>query len=188
MLPVADGSDHGGSLRNPAAWNNVFGFRPSYGRVPAQGLDVFYAYMGVQGPMARTVPDLAMLLSVQAGYDPRLPLSNRQDPAQFAGDLRRDFKGTRIAWSGDFGGASAIRAGVLDLCRSALKTFEALGCIVEEATPDFPIEKVWQNWRTLRAWQTGICSQGSLQRPGQARADEAGSDIRGRERPKALGV
>ena len=87
MLPVADGSDHGGSLRNPAAWNNVFGFRPSYGRVPAQGLDVFYAYMGVQGPMARNVPDLAMLLSVQAGYDPRLPLSNRQDPAQFAGDL-----------------------------------------------------------------------------------------------------
>ena len=105
MLPIADGSDHRGSLRNPAAWNNVFGFRPSYGRVPAQGLDVFYAYMGVQGPMARNVPDLAMLLSVQAGHDPRLPLSNRQDPAQFAGDLRRDFKGTRIAWSGDFGGA-----------------------------------------------------------------------------------
>ena len=67
LLPVADGSDHGGSLRNPAAFNNVFGFRTSYGRVPAQGLDVFYAYMGVQGPMARTVPDLAMLLSVQAG-------------------------------------------------------------------------------------------------------------------------
>ncbi len=156
MLPVADGSDHGGSLRNPAAWNNVFGFRPSYGRVPAQGLDVFYAYMGVQGPMARNVPDLAMLLSVQAGHDPRLPLSNRQDPAQFAGDLRRDFKGVRIAWSGDFGGAIPFEPGVLELCRSALKTFEALGCIVEEAWPDFPIEQVWQNWRTLRAWQTGV--------------------------------
>src|ERR1700742_4665780 len=85
MLPVADGSDHGGSLRNPAAWNNVFGFRTSYGRVPSQGLDMFYAWMGVQGPMARSVPDLAMLLSVQAGYDARVPLSNRQDPSQFAG-------------------------------------------------------------------------------------------------------
>jgi amidase len=155
MLPVADGSDHGGSLRNPAAFNNVFGFRPSYGRVPAQGLDVFYAYMGVQGPMARTVPDLAMLLSVQAGYDPRLPLSNRQDPAQFAQSLRRDFKGVRIAWSGDFGGALPFEPGVLELCKASLRTFEALGCTVEEARPDFPIDRVWQNWRILRAWQVG---------------------------------
>ena len=98
MLPVADGSDHGGSLRNPAAFNNVFGFRPSYGRVPAQGLDVFYAAMGVAGPMARTVPDLAMLLSVQAGYDLRMPLSYRQEPVQFAEPLKRDFKDARIAW------------------------------------------------------------------------------------------
>jgi amidase len=155
MLPVADGSDHGGSLRNPAAFNNVFGFRPSYGRVPAQGLDVFYAAMGVQGPMARTVPDLAMLLSVQAGYDPRLPLSNRQDPAQFASPLKRDFKGTRIAWLGDFGGHLPFEDGILDLCKSALKVFEALGCTVEEAMPDYPVERVWQNWKTLRAWQAG---------------------------------
>jgi amidase len=155
MLPVADGTDHGGSLRNPAAWNNVFGFRPSYGRVPAQSPDVFYAYMGVAGPMARNVPDLAMLLSVQAGYDPRMPLSNRQDPAAFAGDLRRDFKGARIAWSGDFGGKIPFEPGVLELCRTALKTFEALGCHVEEAWPDYPMEAVWQNWRVLRAWQTG---------------------------------
>jgi amidase len=155
MLAVADGTDHGGSLRNPAAWNNVFGLRPSYGRVPAQTPDAFYAYMGVAGPMARSVPDLAMLLSVQAGYDPRMPLSNRQDPAAFAGDLRRDFKGARIAWSGDFGGAIPFEPGVLDLCRSALKTFEELGCAVEEAWPDYPIDAVWANWRTLRAWQTG---------------------------------
>ncbi len=155
MLPVADGSDHGGSLRNPAAWNNVFGFRTSYGRVPAQGLDVFYAYMGVQGPMARSVPDLAMLLSVQAGYDARLPLSNRQEPSQFAGSLKRDFKGARIAWSGNFGGHIPFEPGVLDLCKGALKTFEALGCTVEEAWPDYPIERVWSNWRILRAWQSG---------------------------------
>lgn len=155
MLPVADGSDHGGSLRNPAAWNNIFGFRTSYGRVPSQGLDVFYAWMGVQGPLARTVPDLAMLLSVQAGYDPRLPLSNRQDPAQFAQDLKRDFKGVRIAWGGDYGGYLPTEAGLLDLCKSALKGFEAIGCVVEEAWPDYPVERVWQNWRTLRAWQAG---------------------------------
>ena len=70
----------GGSLRNPAAYNNMFGFRPSFGRVPANALDVFYAIMGTPGPMARNVPDLAALLSVQAGYDPRAPLSNRQIP------------------------------------------------------------------------------------------------------------
>jgi amidase len=155
MLPVADGSDHGGSLRNPAAWNNVFGFRTSYGRVPSQGLDVFYALMGVQGPMARTVPDLAMLLSVQAGYDPRLPLSNRQEPSQFTEPLKRDFKGTRIAWLGDFGGYLPFEDGVLDLCRQALKVFEDIGCTVEEARPDYPIEQVWTNWRILRAWQAG---------------------------------
>lgn len=155
MLPVADGSDHAGSLRNPAAFNNVFGFRPSYGRVPAQGLDVFYAWMGVQGPMARTVPDLAMLLSVQAGYDARLPLSNRQDPQQFAVPLERDFRGTRVAWLGDFRGALPFEPGVLDLCRSALRTFEELGCIVEEAWPDYPVQRVWDNWRILRAWQAG---------------------------------
>ena len=138
MLPVADGTDHGGSLRNPAAYNNVFGFRPSFGRVPANALDAFYAIMGTPGPMARNVPDLAALLSVQAGYDPRAPLSNRQDPAQFAGPLKRDFKGARIAWAGDFGGHLPFEPGILDLCKAALKVFESLGCTVEEATPDYP--------------------------------------------------
>jgi amidase len=155
MVPVADGSDHGGSLRNPAAFNNVFGFRTSYGRVPSQGLDMFYAWMGVQGPMARNVPDLAMLLSVQAGYDPRMPLSNRQDPAQFARSLARDFRGARIAWSGDFDGLMPFEPGVIELCKTALTAFEALGCTVEEAWPDYPIDRVFPTWRKLRAWQTG---------------------------------
>jgi amidase len=160
MLPVADGTDHGGSLRNPAVFNNVFGFRTSYGRVPAQGQDVFYAWMSVAGPMARNIPDLAMLLAVQAGYDARMPLSNRQDTAQFAQSLKRDFKGTRIAWPGDFGGAIPFEPGVLELCKSALKAFEALGCTVEEAWPDFPIERVFPTWRTLRAWQAGTNLKG----------------------------
>ena len=104
MVPVADGSDHGGSLRNPAAFNNVFGFRTSSGRVPSQFYEVFIPSISVHGPMARTVPELAMFLSVIAGYDARAPLSIRQDPAEFAGPLERDFKGTRIGWVGDFGG------------------------------------------------------------------------------------
>ena len=155
MLPVADGTDHGGSLRNPAAYNNIFGFRPSFGRVPAQQLDGFYAVMGTPGPMARNVPDLAMLLSVQAGYDPRAPLSNEQDPKAFAGPLKRDFKGVRVAWAGDFGGRIPYDLGVADLCKAALKIFESLGCTVEEAVPDYAIDKVWDNWKTLRAWQSG---------------------------------
>jgi amidase len=154
MLPVADGSDHGGSLRNPAAFNNVFGFRTSYGRVPSEGRDVFTPAMGVIGPMARSVPDLAMLLSVQAGFDPRLPLSINEDPRIFTASLEREFRGTRIAWLGDFGGYLPFEPGVLDLCRTALKAFEALGCVVEEVLPEYPIERVWQNWLKLRAWQT----------------------------------
>src|ERR1700674_2428119 len=95
MLPVADGSDHAGSLRNPAGWNNVFGFRTSYGRVPSDGRDAFMLSMGVLGPMARNVPDLALLLSVQAGYDARVPLSIGGDGSEFQAPLERDFKGTR---------------------------------------------------------------------------------------------
>lgn len=96
MLPVADGSDYMGSLRNPPAYNNVFGLRPSYGRIPALK-DVFLPTMSVNGPIARTVPDLAMLLSVQAGYDPRVPFSIRQDAEIFTRSLKRDFKGVRVA-------------------------------------------------------------------------------------------
>ena len=156
MVPVADGSDNGGSLRNPVAWNNVFGFRTSFGRVPSLFNEVFMPPISVNGPMARTVPDLAMLLSVIAGYDPRAPLSIRQDPAEFAGPLVRDFKGTRIGWAGDFGGRIPFDPGVLELCASTLKVFESLGCIVESAIPDYPIEPVWNSWCKIRAWQIAV--------------------------------
>lgn len=155
MVPVADGGDHGGSLRNPAAFNNVFGFRTSFGRVPSNTFEVFTASLSVHGPMARTVPDLAMLLSAIAGYDSRVPLSIRQDPAVFAQPLERDFKGVRIAWLGDFRGYLPFDPGVLELCKTALKVFESIGCIVDEAIPDYPVERVWQNWLKLRAWQVG---------------------------------
>ena len=143
MLPLADGTDYAGSLRNPAGWNNVFGFRTSIGRVPVDGRDALMPAMGVIGPMARNVPDLALMLSVQAGYDARAPLSIAGDGAAFRGPLERDFKGTRIAWTGDYGGYIPYEPGVLELCKSALKTFEAMGCIVDEARPDFSMEALW---------------------------------------------
>ena len=155
MMCVADGGDHGGSLRNPAAFNNVFGFRTSLGCVPIEHPAAFMPSLSVAGPMARTVPDLALLLSVQAGYDARAPLSSREDPARFTLPLERDFKGTRVAWMGDFGGYLPFEPGVLELCESAMKVFERLGCIVESATPDFPIERVWRAWLKLRASQVG---------------------------------
>ena len=156
MLPVADGGDYGGSLRNPAGWNNVFALRPSIGRVPANARDLWLPSMGVLGPMARSVPDLALLLGVQAGYDARAPLSlDAGDLALAELDLARDFRGTRIAWSGDLGGAVPFEPGVLETCAGALRTFEDMGCVVDEANPDFSIESVWRAWVTLRAWQGG---------------------------------
>ena len=153
MLPVADGSDMMGSLRNPAGWNNVFGFRPSWGRVPfGPTSEVFYQQLGYEGPMARTVADLAMLLSVQAGYDTRTPLSLDQDPAQFTRPLQRDFKGTRIGWMGDFNGYLPTEPGVMDVCKDALRHFAAIGCSVEEVQPDFAPDRLWRTWLTLRGF------------------------------------
>jgi len=155
MLPVADGSDYGGSLRNPAGWNGVYGFRTSIGRVPSEARDSWLPSMGVVGPMARNVTDLAMLLSVQAGFDARAPLSLDGDGAVFAQRLEHDFKGKRIAWGRDFNGHTPCEPGVLELCGTALKTFESLGCSVEEAVPEFDIESVWQALIRLRGWQQG---------------------------------
>jgi amidase len=155
MLPLADGSDYGGSLRNPAGWNNVFGFHTSIGRVPVHVREDWLPSMGVTGPMARTVRDLALLLSIQAGYDPRAPLSMESGGAQFLGSIEGDPKGKRIAWAGDFGGFAPYEPGVLETCEAALKTFESLGCTVETAFPDYPLEKVWRAFVRLRAWQSG---------------------------------
>jgi len=167
MIPVADGSDNGGSLRNPAAWNNVFGFRTSFGRVPSQFYEVFIPPVSVHGPMARTVPDPAMFLSVIAGYDARTPLSIRQDPAEFTGPLDRDFKGARIGWVGDFGGQIPFDPGVLELCEGSLKVFEGLGCSVETAMPDYLLEPVWQSWLTIRGWKIAAEFRASYPDPAQ---------------------
>jgi len=150
MLPVADGSDMMGSLRNPAGFNNVFGFRASYGRVPSLGSELFLHTLSVEGPMGRSIPDVAMLLSVMAGTDPRAPFSIEQDSAIFAQSLKRDFRGTRIAWLGNFDGYLEMQPGILELCQKSFPAFESAGCIVEPARPDFSMEQLWSAWLTLR--------------------------------------
>jgi amidase len=154
MVPLADGTDYGGSLRNPAGWNNVFGFRTSIGLVPTDGPDVWLPSIGVTGPMARTMADLAMLLSVQAGHDARAPLSIDADSG-LTGRTEADLKGKRIAWAGDFKGYTPYEDGVLDVCREALNRFESIGCTVEEAVPDYPPDEVWRAFMQIRSWQTG---------------------------------
>jgi amidase len=156
MVPVADGSDYGGSLRNPAGWNNVFGFRTSIGRIPNDARDAWLPSMSVTGPMARNVTDLAMLLSVQAGFDAGAPLSLEGHGTSFQRRLEQDLKGKRIAWGGDFKGHTPCESGVLEVGRTAVKTFESLGCIVEESVPDFDFEAVWQAVMRLRGWQQGV--------------------------------
>ncbi|MGT2486899.1 amidase [Methylobacterium oryzae CBMB20] len=151
MQPVADGSDHAGSLRNPPAFNNCYGLRPSWGRIPAEAKDVFSPNLGVLGAIGRTPGDIGLMLSVLAGYDPRCPNAIRQDPSAFASPLARDFRGTRIAWLGDCGGQIPFDRGVLDVGRAALATFAEIGCIVEEATPRYDMERLWEDWLVLRA-------------------------------------
>jgi amidase len=133
MVPIADGSDTGGSLRNPAAFCNVVGMRPSPGRVPRAAS---WSPLSVSGPMARTVADVALFLSAIAGYDPASPLSIREDGSQFRGSLDRDFKGVRVGWWKSLGGIpfEAETRRVVDAQR---RVFENLGCIVEDAEPDF---------------------------------------------------
>ncbi|GAA3541532.1 amidase [Zobellella aerophila] len=153
MLPVADGSDMMGSLRNPAAFNNVFGFRPSFGRVPyGPAPDVFGQQLATEGPMGRSVADVARLLATQAGPDPRAPLAIAEDPAVFAGKLFRDFSGARIGWLGDWQGYLPMETGVLSLCEQALQHFGELGCEVEPLVPEFDPASLWQCWLTLRHW------------------------------------
>ena len=149
MVPIADGSDSGGSLRNPAAFCSVVGFRTAPGRVPHSAVGNAWATLGVAGPMGRSVADAALLLSVMAGPDARCPISISEPGSRFAGNLERNFKGVRVAWFKDMGGLPfdpRIRAAV-DAQR---KVFENLGCIVEEAEPDFT--GAGDAYDTLRAW------------------------------------
>ncbi|HWI82494.1 amidase [Ramlibacter sp.] len=150
MLPVADGSDFMGSLRNPAGWNNVFGLRPSQGRVPAWPVqDVWVSQLGTEGPMARTVRDLARLLETQAGFDPRVPLS-LQEPAPLALDGAFDARGTRVGWLADLGGYLPMEPGILEVCGQALRRLEGIGCAVAPLALGTAPEAVWDAWLVWR--------------------------------------
>jgi len=149
MTPLADGTDNGGSLRNPAAYSGIVGFRPSPGRVPMHADGNPWSTLSVHGPMARTVPDVALFLSAIAGSDARCPISIAEPGSQFASDLERDFKGVRVAWFRDLSGVpfdKRVRTAV-DAQRTV---FENLGCLVEEAEPD--LSEANQAYHTLRAY------------------------------------
>jgi amidase len=135
MLPLADGSDFGGSLRNPGSFNNIVGFRPSVGLVPSAPNPYPLLGFAVNGPLARTVADAAFLLSVMAGPDPRDPGCYPSDPSVFRINLERNFRGTRVAWCPDLGGLP-LDPRVRAVLNAQRKTFESLGCIVEDACPD----------------------------------------------------
>lgn len=151
MVPIADGSDTGGSLRNPASFCNVVGFRPSPGRVPNWPNLLGWNTLNVKGPMARTVADAALLLSVLAGPDPRSPIALSEPGSTFAAPLERDLRGVRVAWSPDLGGSVPVEPEVAAVVEESAKVFERLGCVVERACPDFTgADEVF---RTLRAWQ-----------------------------------
>lgn len=151
MIAIADGSDMMGSLRNPAAWNNVYGLRPTYGVVPLDSPgDVFSHQLSVAGPMGRSAEDVALLLDVQAGFTAGEPHSINHRPV--SGELQRDIKGMRLGWLGDWGGAYAMEGGVLSACEAALDTFAAMGAQVEAVAPPFAAERIWDAWVKLRAW------------------------------------
>jgi amidase len=150
MAWVADGSDMMGSLRNPAGFCNVYGFRPTWGLVPgdAEG-DTHLATLATEGPMARTVEDVARFLMVQAGENPEVPFP-RVVPDVISG-LERGVKGLRIGWLADWGGAYAMEPGILEACEGGLAVLQALGAEVEHLAPPFPAEEMWFSWVTLRA-------------------------------------
>ncbi|NOT56323.1 MAG: amidase [Deltaproteobacteria bacterium] len=149
MQPLADGSDLGGSLRNPASFCNVVGFRPSPGRVPVWPARVGWCPLPVEGPMARTVQDVALMLSVIAGPDSRAPLSISEPGERFRRPLERNFAGVRIAWSRDLGGLPVDPrvTAVIDKQRGV---FAALGCAIEDAQPD--LRDADETFRVWRAW------------------------------------
>jgi len=159
MIPIADGSDLGGSLRNPGNFNNIVGFRVSPGRVPNWPSGLPWWPLSVNGPMARTVRDVALLLSAMAGPHRRSPISIEQPGSMFAAPLDRDFGDVRVAWSPDLGGLP-VDPRVTQVLERQRHVFTDLGCALDEATPDFTdADEIFQ---TLRAWSFAISQEANL--------------------------
>jgi amidase len=161
MIPIADGGDMGGSLRNPASFCNVVGFRPSPGRVPSWPARSAWQPFAVDGPMARTVEDAALLLSAMAGPDPRSPIAIDEPGERFAVPLERDFRGVRIAWSRDLGGLP-VDPRVSAVIESARPVLASLGCEVVDAEPD--LAGADEAFATFRAWLLELSLGGLLDR------------------------
>jgi amidase len=160
MCALAEGSDHGGSLRNPASFCNVVGFRVSAGRIPAYPSPWVYDPFSVHGPMARTVRDAALMLSVMAGPDERVPISISEPGAPLAQAAEGSIAGWRVAWAPDLGGLLRVGPEVRRLTESAARQFADLGCTVEEASPD--LHDALQIITPLRAMRTGAVHQKEL--------------------------
>jgi amidase len=150
MLPIADGNDLGGSLRNPANFNNLVSLRPTVGLVPTAPDPFPGIGFNVNGALARSVTDVAFLMSVMAGPDPRDPDCFSSDPSAFSQSLERDFRGTRLAWCLDLGGLPVDRR-VRDVIERQRHTFEMLGCTVEDACPD--LSGADDIFLTIRGWR-----------------------------------
>ena len=149
LLPIADGSDMGGSLRNPASFCNVVGLRPTPGRVPRYPKADAWSTLSVDGPMGRTVQDVALMLQAIAGYDPRSPIALDEPASLFADNLERDFTGARVAWSADLGGLPVDPA-VTATIEAQLPAFADVGVEVVPDCPDF--SDAYEVFQTLRAW------------------------------------
>lgn len=149
MAPIADGSDMGGSLRNPANFNSVVGLRPSPGRVP--GPPGSWSVLSVAGPMARTVDDVSLLLYCLAGSDKASPISISDETYDYGspGPIRkRDFSGVPVAFSADFGGLP-MESPIKDAVSATRPVFASLGCDVYDAVPN--LEPAYEAFQTLRA-------------------------------------
>ena len=175
MVPVASGSDSGGSLRNPAAWCNIVGFRPSIGRVPNPSARLGWFTLSTNGCLGRSTADLALAFSTIAGPDISTPLSINEPGSVFARPLERSFKGVRIAWFKDINGIP-IDPRVRTVVDAQRKTFESLGCVVEQAEPDFsPAETAF---RILRAWSAAASYGTMLQQHPEAFKDTLSGEIK----------
>lgn len=156
MLPLADGSDMMGSLRNPAAWNGVYGFRPSIGMVPNDAMgtvdDGVGAILSTCGPMGRSPADMALLMDVIARSDERQS-NDLSRPTSWLAALDGD-AAPRVGWLGDWNGALPFESGILEFCERALPTFETIGGTVEAVQPDVPLADAWQAWLVLRSQAT----------------------------------
>lgn len=153
MLPSADGSDMMGSLRNPAAFNNVIGFRPSQGRIPRHPTsDMFYQQLSTAGPMGRNVEDTIRLLHSIAGPDARYALSRTDEIPAYEAFQPRNLKGFKIGWLGSYDGYLAMEPGVLDVCEKNLEQLSGHGVVVEPCRPPYDMARLWQTWLTLRHW------------------------------------